>query len=135
MKTILFVHDRQGAAADTQQFLEQSGHEVIAVTNGDAALKSLERDLPSLVLADVLIEGMTGFDLVKRIRRQFKAADLPIILCSAIYRSRHFREEALTLGAQEYVLKPVKYEDLVARIGELAVVRTCSIFQKPLTVG
>lgn len=125
MKTIYYVHDQQGQPASVAHFLELSGYKVELCPSGDQCLEMLTRAVPSLILMDVLLEGRNGFDVCRAIRQHFAPEALPVVLCSAIYRSRIYREEAMHAGAQLYVLKPVKFDELTHMIHELLDANAC----------
>ncbi|MFN0242123.1 MAG: response regulator [Planctomycetota bacterium] len=119
MQEIFLVHDQQESAAARKSFLEMSGYRVVLFDRGSDCIAELSKGLPGLVLMDILIEGPTGFDVTREIRERFTAQQLPVILTSTIYRSRVYREEAYACGAQAYILRPVKLEDLVQQVGEV----------------
>jgi len=119
MQEIFFVHDQQESPVTRQHFLEMSGYKVTAFTNGDDCLSMLERRKPAVVLMDVLLEGANGFEVCRTIRNRFPADELPIILGTAVYYTRIYRDEAIAAGAQSYVLRPVDPEDLVKIVNEV----------------
>src|SRR5262245_37870132 len=119
MKEILFIHDQLENPWVRQHFLETAGYRVHATKSGIAGLERIAAQQPSLVLMDVLVEGRNGFDVCREIRKRHKAEDLPVILCSEIYRSRLFRDEAAAAGAQRYLLKPMRLDDLVREVAAL----------------
>lgn len=119
MKTIYFAHDQQESPAPRAQMLEMAGFEVRLFSNGDELHLALGQSLPSLVILDVLLDGKTGFDICRRIRSDYDAATLPILLTSDIYRGHAFREEAHRAGAQRYLLRPIDPADLLAAVNEL----------------
>lgn len=119
MQEIFLVHDQQESAAARKSFLEMSGYRVVLMKSGAEVLEALEKRVPALVLMDVLIEGPNGFDVCRQIRARFVAQKLPILLSCTVYRSRIYRDEALAAGAQGYILRPVKLEDLVQEVGEV----------------
>ena len=100
MKTILYVHDQQIGSTAVASYLEMAGYRVEFVSTGEQCLQFLSKELPSLVLMDILIEGKNGFEVCRMIRKKVPSDQLPIILASSIYRSRLYREEALQAGAQ-----------------------------------
>lgn len=119
MHEIFLVHDEQESAATRKSFLEMSGYHVTTMRSGAEVLDALEAQVPSLVLMDVLLDGPTGFEVCRQIRARFTAQRLPILLSCTVYRSRIYRDEALAAGAQGYILRPVKLEDLVAHVAEV----------------
>ncbi len=125
MKTVLYVHDQQDSPSSIVNFLEMAGYNVELLQSGEQCVQRLAKGLPSLVLIDVLVEGRNGFEVTRALRKQFTAEQLPVILCSTVYRSRVYREEAMLAGAQLYVLKPIKLDDFAHMIHELLDVNAC----------
>ena len=119
MQHVFLVHDQQESAVTRRSFLEMSGYKVTTMSSGLECLERLAADKPDLVLIDVLVDGPNGFEICRRIRQRHKPADLPVILGSTIYRSRIYRDEALKAGAQRYLLRPLRLDDLVKQIGEV----------------
>ncbi len=113
MKKILFVHDTQEDPNVRKNHLESVGFQVVTADTADDCLARLGEQKFDLVLMDVLLKGMNGFDLVRQLRTKFSADDLPILLGCSIYRLRVYREEAYAAGAQGYVVRPVDLEELV----------------------
>ena len=117
MHSMFFIHDLQESPLARIRVLEMSGFAVTPFRGGAEALKRLTSEKPAVVLLDVLLEGPNGFAVCRSIRSLFAAAELPIVMCSGVYRSPAFRAEALAAGAQAYVASPVKLDDLVAEVG------------------
>jgi PAS domain S-box-containing protein len=97
--------------------------EVTAVADGEAALVSALADPPDLVLADVMMPGLDGFELLGALRADPKLRALPVILLSA-RAGEEARVEGLSAGAQDYLVKPFSARELIARVAsQLALVR------------
>jgi CheY-like chemotaxis protein len=122
MKVIYFVHDQLENPFLRQHFLESSGYHVVTMGSGQRCLDLCSERMPSLVLMDVLIEGKNGFEICRAIRKRFAPDELPVILCSEVYRSRLFRDEAISAGAQRYLLKPLRLDELVREVSEVLAV-------------
>jgi CheY-like chemotaxis protein len=118
MQEIFFVYDPHDAATQRKNYLESSGFVVTPMRSGLECLERLPSHKPGLVLLDVLIEGPNGFEICRRIRNMYKPHELPVVLCSTIYRSRIYRDEAALVGAQRYLLSPVRPEDLLRSVTE-----------------
>lgn len=116
MSKILYVHDDQTNPKARIQALEQAGYEVLAEQDGRRCVALAQREKPALVISDVLIHGMTGFELCIHLRGQFSATKLPVILISGIYRGAVYREEAQRVGAQAYALHPFAPRQLVEQV-------------------
>lgn len=121
MKRILFVHDSQEDPRLRISYLESRGYLVEAVTSGERALAAIERELPAIVVLDVLLDGPDGFKVCKAIRERVRAEDLPILMCSGIYRSRVYKDAAREAGAQTYLVRPFAFDQLVDQIESLLV--------------
>jgi CheY-like chemotaxis protein len=119
MKTICIVHDGQESHLPRKHFLEMTGYRVLAYATGAACLEALERDRPDLVVLDILLEGRNGYEVCRELRTRASADELPIVLCSRIYRSSVFREEAHAAGAQAFLLLPMRLEEFAEAVGEL----------------
>src|SRR5437867_6045615 len=107
--TVLIVDDEQTLARSAKAFLADHGYEAEVAASGEKALELLERLQPDVVFADVRLPGMSGIDLLKRIR-EFDPV-LPVIMLTA-YGSIEGAVEAVKLGAFDYVKKPVDLEEL-----------------------
>jgi twitching motility two-component system response regulator PilH len=119
MRTILFAHDQQESPEARKHFLELAGYVVqlfSSYTALEAALK--EGPAPSLVLIDALLEGRNGFEATQAISRATPGRSFPIVLCSNVYRTRPFREEALRCGAQDYLLLPMTPDEFLRRTNQ-----------------
>ncbi len=113
MKKILFVHDVQEDPTLRKSHLESVGFQVTACETADDCLAKMNEQKFDLVLMDILLKGLNGFDLTRQLRARHSPEDLPILLGCSIYRQRIHREEAYAAGAQGYILRPVDLEELV----------------------
>lgn len=119
MKQLLLVHDAQENHQPRVDFLESKGYAVTLSGSSVEALRICESHKPDLVITDVLIEGQNGFDLLSAIRARFEPQDLPVLICSGIYRGRAYNEEAFGRGAQGYLRWPAALEDLGSEVDAL----------------
>lgn len=109
---ILLVDDDRTLLSVLSRRVSRAGFEVVTALSGAAALKSLESGWPSLLIVDLMMPGMDGFELCRRVKH---IADLPIIVLSAVDASEA-KVSALELYAEDYVTKPFDPDELVARI-------------------
>src|SRR2546428_298042 len=107
--TVLIVDDEQTLARSAKAFLADHGYDAEVATSGEKAMELLENLQPDVVFADVRLPGMSGLDLLKRIR-EFDPV-IPVIMVTA-YGSIEGAVEAVKLGAFDYVKKPVGLEEL-----------------------
>src|SRR5688572_23076572 len=92
--------------------MSRAGYEVRTATSGPAALKLLDGAWPALMVVDLMMPGMDGFELCRRVKR---IADLPIIMLSAVDASEA-KVSALEQYAEDYITKPFDPDELVARV-------------------
>ncbi|AFH63211.1 response regulator transcription factor [Paenibacillus caseinilyticus] len=112
MKKILIIEDDQSIANLQRDYLELSGYAVRIVESGAEGLKALKEEEFSLVILDIMLPGMDGFEVLRTIREQ---EELPVLLVSA--RSEEiYKINGLGLGADDYITKPFSSGELVARV-------------------
>src|SRR5260221_6772884 len=100
--TILVVEDERSIASLVELYLTKEGYEVTVASDGHAALEEFERAKPALVLLDVMLPGIDGFEVCKRLRARSR---VPIIMLTAKDQEID-RVLGLELGADDYVAKP-----------------------------
>jgi len=110
---ILIVEDDQAILELVSYHLEKEGHRVIRAADGRAALAAFNIHRPDLILLDVMLPELDGFEVCRRIR---KVSDVPIIMLTAKGQEDD-RVRGFELGADDYVTKPFSPRELVARIG------------------
>ena len=98
--------------------LTQAGYDVVAVGDGVAALAAIEADPPRLAILDVMMPGLSGIDVLRRVRANEATKDLDVILLTA--RSRDSDVDAgFVTGASDYVIKPFSPRELLHRVNAL----------------
>ncbi|WP_319419653.1 ATP-binding response regulator [Pleurocapsa sp. FMAR1] len=111
---ILAVDDIPDNLLLIQLSLEQEGHRVVVANNGKTALKQIKKAPPSLILLDVMMPGMDGYEVTRRIREDRNIPFIPILLVTA--REESSLVEGLDAGADEFVRKPFQLDELQARV-------------------
>lgn len=114
-KTILCVEDEDDLRIDIAEELAAAGYDVLQAANGTEALALLERYRPDLVLCDITMPGLGGYDVLKAMREQGDLADVPFIFLTALAE----RNDVLVgkqAGADDYLVKPIDYEILLATV-------------------
>ncbi len=119
MRTIYLLHDDMDGCDARQSFFEMVGYRVTVEVHPSACMEALGRERPSLLLMDALLRGKNGFDLLRDLRAVYKPRDLPVILCSRVYVTPNFRDHALNLGAQRYLVKPIALNELMKHAAEV----------------
>jgi DNA-binding response OmpR family regulator len=110
--TLLLVDDNPDLLRLLQRRLEVAGYEVVAVGGGRQALLALQRRLPDLALIDILMPEMDGFELAGEIK---KRCDIPIIFLTSV-RNTKTRIEGIRRFAEDYIVKPFDFGELLARV-------------------
>jgi CheY-like chemotaxis protein/DNA-binding CsgD family transcriptional regulator len=111
----MIVDDAPGNLAFLSDALEDSGYRVLVATDGESALAQLRHALPDLILLDVVMPGIDGFETCRRLKLNPKTRNLPILFMTALGELddllRGFRE-----GAVDYIVKPIRHEEVLARV-------------------
>ncbi|MEA4906498.1 MAG: response regulator transcription factor [Anaerolineaceae bacterium] len=112
MKTILVVDDKSSVRTLLQEYLREQGFRVVGAANGREAIYTARHELPDIILLDLMMPEMDGYEFLRQYRRE---KNTPVIIITA-------REEetdavlGLELGADDYVVKPFRMRELVSRI-------------------
>jgi DNA-binding response OmpR family regulator len=117
-KRVLVVDDEPNIVMSLRFLMEREGLEVEVAPTGEAALQALERAPADLVLLDVMMPEIDGFEVCQRIRANPAWARTPIIMLTAKGRDVE-RDKGRALGADEYITKPFSTRELVARIKQM----------------
>lgn len=119
---ILIVDDEPNIASMLADVLTDAGYDIDTADNGRDALDAVHRDPPDLMLLDVQMPVLDGFEVASRLKADPATASIPIIMLSAM-QGRGARVVGLESGAEEYLSKPVDRAELLARIRNLLSLR------------
>ena len=119
--SILVIDDDRNILATIEMYLRKAGYEVTCVERGDEALQAFRRVQPALVVLDVMLPGMDGWEVLDKLRQE---SDVPVIMLTAKGDTLD-RIQGLDLGADDYIVKPFDAKELLARIK--AVLRRSSL--------
>ncbi|EAZ88748.1 ATP-binding response regulator [Crocosphaera chwakensis] len=97
--------------------LEQDGHELVLVNDGSSALAQIDKCPPDLILLDVMMPGMDGYQVTKKVRQNSRLSYIPILLITAHEQSNVVK--GLDSGADDFIRKPVQIDELQARVRSL----------------
>jgi DNA-binding response OmpR family regulator len=112
-KTILVIEDEASILRGLEDNLKYERYDVVSATDGDEGLRLALEKMPDLVLLDIMLPGMSGYDVCRKLKEQ--KPELPIIMLTA--RGQEVDKVAgLDLGADDYVTKPFSVPELMARI-------------------
>ncbi|ARU30619.1 hypothetical protein CAP31_02270 [Sulfuriferula sp. AH1] len=117
-KTVMVVDDSLTVRKITTRMLVREGYEVITAKDGVDALQILQNTLPDLMLLDIEMPRMDGFELTKVMRADHRLAHIPIIMITSRTADKH-REHAMNLGVNAYLGKPFQEDVVLAKIVEL----------------
>lgn len=112
MFTILVVEDDAPLQRMMSAFLGLNGFSVVGAANGEEALNAIDRVMPDLVIADVMMPVMDGWAVCKEIRAE---SDVPIIMLTAKGETAD-RVSGLEMGADDYIVKPLEMPEVIARV-------------------
>jgi CheY-like chemotaxis protein len=115
MAKILVAEDEADIRELVTFMLRFAGHEVLAATNGEDAVLSAFREIPDLVLLDVRMPRMTGYDACRMIRANPDLRNVPVVFLSAKGQESEVRS-GMAAGAEEYLLKPFSPMDLANKV-------------------
>lgn len=131
---ILVVEDEIAIQELLRYSLEQAAFEVVVVGSAEAALEEIRQRLPALVLLDLMLPGMSGSALAKRLRSDARTRELPIIMVTA-RADESDRVQGLDIGADDYVSKPFSPKELIARIRAVLRRRAPHLAGDPVEIG
>ena len=126
MEKILIIEDEDFLRDILKRYLEKEGYQVIEANNGEVGIKKFSEDNFSLILLDVMLPGIQGWEVCKEIK---KTSDTPIIMLTAL-SDEDDEVRGLELGVEDYIGKPFKPKVLVARINSLIKRKKISFLEK-----
>ncbi|OGW48415.1 MAG: two-component system response regulator [Nitrospirae bacterium GWC2_57_9] len=112
---ILIVDDEEKNVKLLKALCENLGHEAIAARNGREALDQVRRRMPDLILMDVMMPGMNGFEATETLKSNDDTAHIPVIIVTAL-DSREDRLTGISRGANDFLTKPVDADELALRV-------------------
>lgn len=118
MARILLIEDSPTDRAVFTQWLEKAGHEVLSTDNAEDGLQIARNQSPQLVLMDVVLPGMSGFQATRALTRDAATSKIPVLIVSTKQMETD-RAWGMRQGAVDYVVKPPREDDLLERINKL----------------
>lgn len=112
---ILIVDDTPTNLDVISEALSDEGFDLAIATSGERALQQVERRQPDLILLDIMMPGMDGFETCRRLKENSKTSDIPIIFMTAL-ADTDSKVQALELGAVDYITKPFHDKEVLARV-------------------
>lgn len=114
---ILIIDDEPDFVEMTKMRLESADYEVTTAFDGSSGLYAAQRDSPDLILLDVMMPGVDGFEVLRELRKNSATRSVPVVMLTAKGETKWiFKAQAL--GATDYLIKPCESEDLLGVIGK-----------------
>ena len=124
VKTILIVDDRPTNRQALVAMLTHCGHRLLEAENGAQALKIARKEKPDLVIADILMPKMDGYEFVRKLRLDRKIAHTTVVFCTASYIEEESRKLAKACGVHHIIVKPAEPEQVLRIVHEALVMRS-----------
>lgn len=120
MAKILIAEDEPDIRDLVEFTLKYAGHQVVTAINGAVAVEIVPKEMPDLILMDVRMPKMTGYEACRALKGIESVAHIPVVFLSAKGQESEI-EEGLGAGAYEYILKPFAPDQLIRRVQEILV--------------
>jgi DNA-binding response OmpR family regulator len=117
-KKVLIVDDEPNIIVPLQFLMEQNGYDVIVAATGEAAMAALAADRPDLILLDIMLPGIDGYQVCQTIRSNSEWREIKIVFISAMGRDVDVAK-GLALAADAYITKPFAIADVVEKVNRL----------------
>ncbi|MBI5353379.1 MAG: response regulator [Chloroflexi bacterium] len=113
--------------------LRFKGYRVVTASNGEEALELINKEHPLMIISDIMMPKMDGFNMLHRLRINPKTRKIPVVFLSATYVAPEDKTFALTIGVTRFLEKPINIEDFMKTIVELLAQGDHPAIQEPLT--
>ena len=117
-KRILIADDEPNIVVSLEFLMKQRGYDIRVVSDGAEALTAVDEFRPDLILLDVMMPRVSGYDVCQKVRENPEWKDIKIVMLSAKGRDVEVTK-GLAVGADAYVTKPFSTRDLIAKVGEM----------------
>ena len=117
-KNILIVDDEKLIVKMISLILEQAGYRTTGVNDGESALELIPSDKPDLILLDLMMPGLDGFQVLERLKSNYDTRDIPVIIVSALEEKENI-DRVKMMGASDYIVKGSGPKKLVDIVNEL----------------
>ena len=118
MKKILIADDHPEVVELVRISLEGEDYEIVDASNGEEALKKARFEKPDLIILDVMMPGMNGFEVCRQLKKDPQGKEIPIVMLTA-KGQKVDKQKARRMGAREYITKPFSPSHLLAKIQEI----------------
>ncbi|MCB9876386.1 MAG: response regulator [Planctomycetes bacterium] len=111
-RTVLIIEDEKLIIVSTQMVLEAAGFRVESATNGEDGINKARTDSPDLILLDIMMPGIDGWETLTRLKREQATSNIPVVIFTAREHSRGHQKSA-EMGAADYFRKPFEPDELI----------------------
>ena len=118
MPRVLVVDDEPNILLSLEFLMQQAGFEVTTAEDAEQAQVLISQQVPDLILLDISLPGMSGFDLLEHLRADEATRSLPVVMLTAHGREVE-KQKGMALGASDYITKPFSTRELVSRVQAL----------------
>lgn len=118
-KKIVVIDDEPNITKLLQAFLERKGYQIFLAYDGMSGYELVEKETPHLVITDLLLPRLHGFEVCKKVKENPKLAHIPVILMTAIYKKTRYKLEGKGYGADDFIEKPFELPTLLSKIEKL----------------
>lgn len=118
MAKVLIVDDSPTEVHILKTYLGNKGHEVLVAQDGKVGIEMAEKETPDLILMDVVMPGVNGFQATRKLSRNDKTAEIPVIMVTTKSQETD-RIWGMRQGAVDYLVKPVKEKILIEKVEEI----------------
>lgn len=121
--TILIVDDNEMTLQVLTHYLKGFGFKILGTQNGEEALQQASENQPDLILLDIIFPGIDGFEICRRLKRDQKTKEIPVIFMTALSDTSD-KVKAFEAGAADYIMKPHHYAEVITRVNTHLTLRT-----------
>src|SRR5258706_15269994 len=117
--SVLVVDDEPQNRTLLRDSLEARGYDVVEAENGVQALEKVSQNPPDVILLDIMMPKMDGFEVCRRLKKDASTAQIPVLMVTSL-SERQERLTAIGAGASDFLNKPLAFHDVVLRVGNAA---------------
>ena len=118
-RTLMVVDDEPDVARLINKIFEKRGYRILVAGDGEEALDRIFAELPDMVLLDINLPKLDGWEVCRRIKDDARTRGIPVLLMSAGHDNLREAERAMTIGASEFIIKPFVREVLIHNVERL----------------
>jgi CheY-like chemotaxis protein len=115
-RRVLVIDDDDDARHVLQLLLKSQGYEVETAANGEEGLKKIARRLPDLIIVDVMMPGINGVQMTRKLKKHPRTACIPLIMLTALTERKYMQAALFELDVDYYITKPFDHDDLMDKV-------------------